>query len=158
MVNQIIFDASWQKKRGKICSFLLFLSLLFLIDAFLPNLVHGHFPVLIHLIPPQLQKRTYNLGEPVSINLLVQNVSPIGFTTPICVRELVSDRSYHLGCVPEVPFSSFNGGSQFSFNVTRTAFLPGFHLVIFSYQDIYGRWHEILDSGHHLLRASYWVN
>ena len=155
----IIFDASSRSKRN--CKvFFVFLVLIISLFGliFFPRFAYSHFPVLIHITRPQPTKLVYLPGESVSISLNVQNVNPVGFNTPLCVREVVAGRSYHLGCVPEVYFAPFNGGSRFAFNVTRPAHTPGWHLIIFSYRDIYGRWHEILDSGHHLMRASYWVN
>lgn len=154
----VIYDAQALKKRRRFFSGLLVLVIFLSGLFYLPHFVSAHFPVLIHVIRPQPVKTVYQPGEPVSINLYVQNISPTSFTTPLCVREVVTGQSYHLGCVPEVTFAPFNGGSRFDFNVTRAAQTPGWHLVIFSYRDIYGRWHEILDSGMHLMRASYWVN
>lgn len=154
----VIFDASWLRRKKRIASTLVILVIFLSGLIFLPRLVSAHFPVLIHILRPQLTKSVYQCEEPVSISLHVQNVSPVSFTTPLCVREVVGGRSYHLGCVPEVTFAPFNGGSRFNFNVTRSTCLPGRHLVIFSYRDLGGRWHEILDSGLHLMRAIYWVN
>jgi len=154
----IIFDASVLRKKQRLFSILVVLAILLSGLTFLPHLAYSHFPVLIHLLRPQPTKDVYQLGEPASIDLYIQNISPVSFTTPLCVREVVAGKSYHLGCVPEVTFAPFNGGSRFNFNVTRTAQVLGRHLVIFSYRDLNGSWHEILDSGHHLLRASYWVN
>jgi hypothetical protein len=159
----VIFDFSSYSKirrqKRRILSLLLITPLLFGFAFFLKlPPVFGHFPILIHLIKPQPTKSVYQPGEPVSIHLYVQNVSPISFTSPLCVREIVAGKSYHLGCVPEVTFAPFNGSSRFSFEISRPALRPGRHLVIFSYKDIYGSWHEVMDSGHHLMRASYRVN
>lgn len=159
----VIFDFSsylkTRRRKRKIVSLLFIFPILLGLTLFLKSpFAYGHFPVLIHLLRPQLTKTVYQLGEPVSIDLYVQNISPAAFTTPLCVREVVRRQSYHLGCVPEVAFAPFNGGSRFTFNVTRPAQIPGRHLVIFSYKDLAGRWHEIMDSGHHLMRASYRVN
>lgn len=154
----VIFDASSLKRRQRFLSLFAILAIFLSGLIFLPRITSAHFPVLIHLLRPEPSKSVYQLGEPVSINLFIQNISPVGFSTPLCVREVVAERSYHIGCVPEVSFSPFNGSSRFNFNVTRPAHTHGQHLVIFSYRDIYGHWHEILDSGFHLMRASYWVN
>ncbi|MFZ5365697.1 MAG: hypothetical protein ACOZBZ_00205 [Patescibacteria group bacterium] len=162
-MTKVIFDSSSylknRKRKRQILALLVLLPLLFGFSLFsnLP-LVFGHFPMLIHLTRPQPSKRVYLLGEPVTISLNIQNVSPVGFSTPVCVREIVARKSYHIGCVPEVTFAPLDGGSRFTFEVSRPAQRPGRHLVIFSYRDIYGNWHEIMDSGHHLLRTSYRVN
>lgn len=157
-ISGVIFDAALILRKKRLLRMLGIPVLSLLGFALTPSISYAaHSPMLAHITQPQAQKTTFQKGESVNTTLNVQNVSPASFTTPLCVREVVGGQTMHVGCVPSVEFRGFDGGSRFSFSVPQVAQTPGQHTLIYSYRDLQGNWHEVLDSGHHLMRSTYTV-
>ena len=89
----------------------------------------------------------YNVqtGQMTGVSVYSQNVSPTAFTTTICAQQWSNGRMYHLGCVPEAPFTNAaEGPSRFDFNVWPVNNMPGNQSMTFTYRDMNGNWKPIL--------------
>lgn len=135
---------------------ILFLSLavLTLGFAFLPTKVSAQapFPFVFQYSPPVVTNPTIAPGQTATINVFTKNASNVSFSTPVCVTDFTTGA--HLGCVPSVPYTP---GSTFDFNVTREFDTSGTHVIGFSYQDLQGNWHGILNANERTTNASVFV-
>ena len=83
----------------------------------------------------------------------VNNVAGSGESTLLCVEAFGGNMKYHLGCLP-VNWSDIQSGSV-EFNAP-TVWLPtGSYRVVYTYPDMYGRWHRIMSMNMQVMDGQY---
>lgn len=125
---------------------------------FVPSFVAArHSPMLVHTRAPNIVFSTTPAGQQmVDVHLSVMNASTMSFDTPLCVREVVGKKSMHVGCL-SVHFDPSGERQVYAFSVPKMSGIKGKHVLIFSYRTPEGKWHEVLNTEHRLMRATYTV-